>query len=882
MTETEARDGVLLRRFPSPYKAMLAISNDIDLTSIHRLRALFRFINTREETPLGPGLGLDFANSMWMYRSPNEMPRVGRRFAQEIAYWTDQEGQTRTPYADELATYARAGWIDTLHTYGNFTCASLVGRKFTRAHAEHAVEEMQRQGLVFPVWTNHGDRDNRQNIGAAAYMQGDDPASDAYHADLMRAAGVRFLHQAKLQATAGLATPTTETQLADGGFIHTFPRMTTLMDDEAAMRRALSFGGRAGRNISGRPYAQVWATRLLDAQLSQQTLDHITKAGLFLVIGQHLGDQATLLDLDPAAEAAFRRIADYQDRGLILTTRVSRLLRYAVNRENAIWRVLSTEDGPVIDVTALADKVDHHRMPKLEDLRGFSFDAPKGARIALGGRLIAASEIVRTPASGLPEGRETVSVRWHAVDTTDHSADFRRSNRYIDLSGFGIGYPERERLRALNGHALAWLEEAKTGRFKDANAAEAYALKYSLGRYEIGLEHYGELMGQLGFTGGLHGLDVGSGAGHWIHAFAALNDQATGIELREDFVEIANGVAAAAGLADRARSIVGDARNLPFEAETFDVVWSHGVIMFVEHDQALMEMSRVLKTSGALYIGYTSIGHRMRLLQRAIAGETTRNLMRTTINTLFNNSIYRAGIFQTPRGRVRCYTREELQHTARLAGFSIVAAPKLQDQSDQWHGREGTIDFLARKTAPQDQRIRDIVTAASDEAALLAETREAIRFGAPEAALLLLDEAKLDETQAEVRHARLSAMLKAGKLRPHTPAIGELDADETEAAALLRAKIALNFARWPEAIERLEALPATAETSLLLLAAHLYADNLDAALPLSTDARSRHGDDFSIGIAHLRTLDMAGDDARLFAETKRLLDDIADGVIDYD
>ena len=42
--------------------------------------------------------------------------------------------------ADELLAYARAGWIDTLHSYGDFSQAVQIGGGFTRDHAQHAIE----------------------------------------------------------------------------------------------------------------------------------------------------------------------------------------------------------------------------------------------------------------------------------------------------------------------------------------------------------------------------------------------------------------------------------------------------------------------------------------------------------------------------------------------------------------------------------------------------------------------------------------------------------------------------------------------------------------------------------------------------------------------
>lgn len=56
-----------LRKFPYPYDAMLAISSDIDNTTVEKFEKYHRFLNTLEQTSYGPGLGLDIGDSAWFY-----------------------------------------------------------------------------------------------------------------------------------------------------------------------------------------------------------------------------------------------------------------------------------------------------------------------------------------------------------------------------------------------------------------------------------------------------------------------------------------------------------------------------------------------------------------------------------------------------------------------------------------------------------------------------------------------------------------------------------------------------------------------------------------------------------------------------------------------
>lgn len=53
----------LLRKFPFPYDAMLAISSDIDNATVKKFEDYHQFLNTKEQTSHGQGLGLDIGDS---------------------------------------------------------------------------------------------------------------------------------------------------------------------------------------------------------------------------------------------------------------------------------------------------------------------------------------------------------------------------------------------------------------------------------------------------------------------------------------------------------------------------------------------------------------------------------------------------------------------------------------------------------------------------------------------------------------------------------------------------------------------------------------------------------------------------------------------------
>jgi hypothetical protein len=123
---------VRLRRFPHRYDAMLAICSDLDYTTDGGVyREIARYLNTREPTAMGPGVGLEVGNSIFF-----DMPPA------EFAYWnTDDAGR------EMVRTLIRSGHIDVLHSYGDLAR--------TRADAERALAELDRHALHLPVWVDH-------------------------------------------------------------------------------------------------------------------------------------------------------------------------------------------------------------------------------------------------------------------------------------------------------------------------------------------------------------------------------------------------------------------------------------------------------------------------------------------------------------------------------------------------------------------------------------------------------------------------------------------------------------------------------------------------------------------------------------------------------
>lgn len=97
-------------------------------------------------------------------------------------------------------------------------------------------------------------------------------------------------------------------------------------------------------------------------------------------------------------------------------------------------------------------------------------------------------------------------------------------------------------------------------------------------------------------------LDVGCGLGGSARYLAAEHRCVViGVDLTEEYIEVARELSRLAGLQDRVAYQAASALDLPFEDATFDVVWTEHVQMNIEDKHALyFQLTRVLVPGGRL------------------------------------------------------------------------------------------------------------------------------------------------------------------------------------------------------------------------------------------------------------------------------------------
>lgn len=105
-------------------------------------------------------------------------------------------------------------------------------------------------------------------------------------------------------------------------------------------------------------------------------------------------------------------------------------------------------------------------------------------------------------------------------------------------------------------------------------------------------------------------LDIGGGLGGPARMLAAeYGCEVTVLDMTEEYCRVGELLTERAGLGDRVTFRHGDALELPFEDESFDLVWTQHCTMNIENKMQLyQEISRVLRPAGRLALHEIMVG----------------------------------------------------------------------------------------------------------------------------------------------------------------------------------------------------------------------------------------------------------------------------------
>lgn len=393
---------IQLRRFPYPYRAMLAVCSDLDETpDLQTYLSISQYLNTSENTAHGRGVDLEVGNTIFFNMPPGE-----------FAYWN-----AANKGRDMLRRLIKSGHIDCFHSYGD--CAN------TRDDAKRCLDELEAHDCRLRVWVDHAKA--ASNFGSDIMSgHGDIPGDDAYHADLTVQFGVRYVWLGRVTSVIGqdtsyrplsvlrrstplkssvtaakdLAKRLLSVQAVGKYSLHRGNRLlrqTTLRDGQCVvefMRCNPNPGG-----ISVGDHSQGIA----DA-LAPNVLDQLVACGgasiIYTHLGKRLGQHGAFYS---GTREAFERLGHYSQAGKILVCTTYRLLNYKEAVQSAQLSVQNHDRGRLVDVV----------IPKDCDPGGLTFYA-EDDDLAVRINGIEIRNLARNPPD--ETGKQSFSVEWRSLE----------------------------------------------------------------------------------------------------------------------------------------------------------------------------------------------------------------------------------------------------------------------------------------------------------------------------------------------------------------------------------------------------------------------------------------------------------------------------------
>jgi hypothetical protein len=457
---------VSLRKFPYPYRSVIAWMNDTDVLSPTKFEEVHRFLNTVEKniSGYGDGVGLDIGDSFWLMADRQDAG-VAMHYGQRR-----KDGSWSVDNEHFVFRYLKAGWIDRMHSYASSINSERFA--FTRADAVYLINWLRERGIHLDVWIDHGD--NNSNVGTRwGHGKGSRPDAPEYHSDITfesdskHGYGFRFVwifsgrEHRRISGKIKISDVSNETlskvkigdTIAIGTDRNNKPIQMRITEIDSSGKSLLGMISNLGRSsmleyktlidsehkikaweFSRRTYdrnGRIWYANLVDKQVSRETLDYLAENGLYEIFAIHLGywgspsgkgierDIPQLLPEESIR--AFRLVKAYQDDGKVLVVKGSRLLRYNLANDFLDYQVKVDASKTVIIINKINDPWLGAFVPTLNDLKGITFycDNPANTDIYITDNKVPSQQIQQNPAD--LTGRKSIGIKWYEPDCTDYT-----------------------------------------------------------------------------------------------------------------------------------------------------------------------------------------------------------------------------------------------------------------------------------------------------------------------------------------------------------------------------------------------------------------------------------------------------------------------------
>lgn len=363
-----------IKKYPRDFLAALAINNDTDGMTWEAYRDWHDYVCGTGETQYGPGLGLEIADSFWIWSQQGRMSLFHGSVFGKVS---------KSPEHDWVIEMIRRGFIDSLHGFGQWP----EPEGLDRTRLEKGLDYLDSQGVALKIFSNHGGQNMTHNMGGVwgHYQGGDDPQHPSYCLDLLLDAGFRYFWTDSMYESDKFGNDST---WSDPGTRDTAlraydaKRFTNArtgdqtrnvemacaalgVANEAGLREAVFDNTfipntmRDGNKVLGfKRYRGEYApdTSNFAHQVNARRLDELVERRAATIIYQHFGvwrplamprkysrdggQRSSVLPLlDENAVWAFRFLAERQARGEIFITTAARLLDYLWMRDNLDYEI---------------------------------------------------------------------------------------------------------------------------------------------------------------------------------------------------------------------------------------------------------------------------------------------------------------------------------------------------------------------------------------------------------------------------------------------------------------------------------------------------------------------------------------------------------------
>ena len=395
---------VSLRKYPYPYRAMLAICSDLDETPNKDIYfETTRYLNTTEETSLGKGVGLEVGNTIYF-----DMPEHNFSYTN-----TDDDGRQK------IHKLIESGHIDCLHSFGDFVN--------DRALIEKHWNTIQAGKRKIEVWVDHAqaptnlDNDIMQGQGAEI-------EKPAYHSDLTIQSGtLAFIWKGRVTSCVAqnvkrsyraifnpkhvkTSIKTIVIEFIKGWFARFGSEKYAMHKNNKVLRKStLVDGTEVNEFMRCNP---AWGgvscfdqTRGIHHILTKSVLDILVNKEGCSILYSHLGKVHSVTEpFTNETRQAFELLAYYQNNHKILTTTTRRLLGYNRTFEELNFTVRNVDDETHIYLSTEYS---------IEDLYGLTWYVEKPEQV----KLYVNEELFNEIIINQPDmtGKPSISIKWHTL-----------------------------------------------------------------------------------------------------------------------------------------------------------------------------------------------------------------------------------------------------------------------------------------------------------------------------------------------------------------------------------------------------------------------------------------------------------------------------------